>query len=159
MDKKIKNEHCLNFITRVTFELIPYWIEFAVLLSLGWGVGLEVFMPAKYLINSIMMTSSNGHIFRVTGSLWGESIGGFPSQRSMTQSSYVFFYLRLNKLLNKQSRRLWFGTPSRPFWRHCNAVTEKLTSLDNCNDYYKQMPFHKLRFLSISSDFRNHCSV
>ena len=33
-----------------------------------------------------------------------------------------FFYLRLNKRLSKQSRRLWFETPSRSLWRHCNVV-------------------------------------
>ena len=30
------------------------------------------------IVLAIMMTSSNGSIFRVTGPLWGESTGGFP---------------------------------------------------------------------------------
>ena len=30
--------------------------------------------------------------------------------------------LRLSKRLGKHSRRLWFETPSRPLWRHRNAV-------------------------------------
>ena len=29
--------------------------------------------------------------------------------------------LRLNKRLSKQSRLGWFGTLSRPLWRHCNV--------------------------------------
>ena len=33
----------------------------------------------------------------------------------------VVFYLRLNKRLRKQSRRLWFGTPSRSLWHHSNV--------------------------------------
>ena len=33
------------------------------------------------------------------------AIGGFPSQRPMTRSFDVFFDLRLNKKLSKQSRR------------------------------------------------------
>ena len=52
-----------------------------------------------------MMTSSNGTIFRVTGPLCGEFTGPseFPAQRPVTQSFDVFFDLRLNKLLSKQS--------------------------------------------------------
>ena len=37
-------------------------------------------------------------------------IGGFPSQRPVTQSFDIFFDLRLNKRLNKQSGRRWFET-------------------------------------------------
>ena len=39
--------------------------------------------------------------------------GEFPAQRSMTRSFDVFFDLRLNKRLNKQSSGWWFETPSR----------------------------------------------
>ena len=45
----------------------------------------------------------------------------FPTQRSVTQSFDVFFGLRLNKWLSKQWWGWWFGTLSRPFWRHCNG--------------------------------------
>ena len=34
----------------------------------------------------------------------------------------VFFDLRLNKRLGKQSWGWWFETLSCPLWRHCNAV-------------------------------------
>ena len=34
----------------------------------------------------------------------------------------VFFDLRLNKQLSKQSRRRWFETPLRSLWRHCNIL-------------------------------------
>ena len=46
-----------------------------------------------------MMTSSNGNIFLVTGSLCGEFTGpgDFPTQRPVTRSFDVFFDLRLNK--------------------------------------------------------------
>ena len=33
----------------------------------------------------------------------------------------VFFKLRLNKRLRKQSWGWWFDTPSRSFWCHCNS--------------------------------------
>ena len=46
--------------------------------------------------------------------------GEFPSQRPVTRSFDVFFDLRLNKQLSKQSRRWWFETPSRSLWRHCD---------------------------------------
>ena len=66
------------------------------------------------------MTSSNGNIFRVTGHLCGEFTGWFPTQRPVTRSFDVFFDLRLNKCLSKQSWRWWFETLSCPLWRHCN---------------------------------------
>ena len=47
--------------------------------------------------------------------------GEFPAQRPVTRSFDVFFDLRLNKRLSKQSWGWWFETPSRPLWRHCNA--------------------------------------
>ena len=39
----------------------------------------------------------------------------------VTRSFDVFFDLRLNKRLRKQSWRWWFETPSSPLWRHCNG--------------------------------------
>ena len=44
--------------------------------------------------------------------------GEFPAQRPVTRSFDVFFYLRLNKRLSKQSSAWWFDTLSRPLWRH-----------------------------------------
>ena len=49
--------------------------------------------------------------------------GEFPSQRPVTRSFDIFFYLRLNKRLSKQSWRRWFETPSRLLWRHCNGCS------------------------------------
>ena len=46
--------------------------------------------------------------------------GGFPSQMLVTWSADVFFDLRLNKRLSKQTRRRWFETQSRSLWCHCN---------------------------------------
>ena len=44
--------------------------------------------------------------------------GELPSKRPVTRSLDLLYDLRLNKRLNKQSRRGWFETPSRPLWRH-----------------------------------------
>ena len=70
------------------------------------------------------MTSANESVFRVTGHLCGEFTGPpgeFPTQRPVTQSFDVFFDLRLNKRLSKQSWGWWLETLSRPLWRHRNV--------------------------------------
>ena len=60
---------------------------------------------------------------RVTGPLWGESSGHrrIPLTKSVTRSFGVFFHLRRNKRLSKQSWGCWFETPSRTLWRQCNV--------------------------------------
>ena len=80
---------------------------------------------------AIMMTSSNGNIFRITGlcvwNLLAFCVGNstvtskFPTQRLVTQSFDVFFDLCLNKTLSKQSWGWWFETPSCSSWCHCNG--------------------------------------
>ena len=45
----------------------------------------------------------------------------FPAQMPVTRSFDVFFDLRRNKRLRKQSWGWWFETLSRPVWRHCNV--------------------------------------
>ena len=73
------------------------------------------------LVNYIM-TSSNGYIFRVTGTLTLPVTGEFPAQRPVTRSFDVFFDLRLNERLSKQSWGWWFETPLRPLWRYSNVL-------------------------------------
>ena len=46
--------------------------------------------------------------------------GEFPSQRPVTRSFDVFFDLRLNKHLGKQSLGWWLETTPCSLWRHCN---------------------------------------
>ena len=48
--------------------------------------------------------------------------GEFPLERPAARSFDVFFDLRLNKRLSKQSWGWWFETPSRSLWRHCNGT-------------------------------------
>ena len=47
--------------------------------------------------------------------------GEFPAQRPVTWSFDVFFDLRLNKWLSKQSWGWWFETLSCPLWGHSNG--------------------------------------
>ena len=86
--------------------------------------------PFPFIFTNIMMTPSNGNVFRFTGPLWGESTGPrwFPLTRPVTRNSDVFFDLCLNKRLSKQSRRRLFGTPSQSLWRHCflNPLTKRM---------------------------------
>ena len=72
----------------------------------------------------LMMTSSNGNIFRVTGPLCGESIGYrwiSLTKTSDARSFDVFFDVRPNKLLSKQWKCRRFETPWRSLWRRCNV--------------------------------------
>ena len=49
--------------------------------------------------------------------------------RSPTRSFDVFFELRLNKRLSKQSWGWWFETPSHPLCPHCNEYPVRI---NNC---------------------------
>ena len=89
-----------------------------------------------------MMTSSNRNIFCVTGPLCGKFTGDrwIPSQRPVTRSFDVFFYLRLNKRLSKQSRGWWFKTSSRSLWRHCNvspSLSELIGDTETTRNYLR----------------------
>ena len=108
-----------------------------------------------------MITSSNETIFRITGPLCGEVTGEFPSQWPVMQRFDVFFDLRLNKRLSKQSWSWWFEMPSGTLWRHCNDLKRcapalfisNITVLDervNCND---QDIFISLAYNIITEDF------
>ena len=56
--------------------------------------------------------------------------GEFPTQRPVTRNFDVFFDLRLNKRLSKQSWGWWFQTSSRPLWRHCNDYRFRADTCD-----------------------------
>ena len=84
------------------------------------SVHAELYSHVSSIETNIMMTSSNGNIFRVTGHLCGEFTGPgeFPTQRPVTRSFDVFFDMRLNKRLSKQSWGWWLEMQFRPLWRH-----------------------------------------
>ena len=70
-----------------------------------------------------MVTSSNGNVFLATGPLCGELTGPgeFHTQRPVARKFHVFFDLRLDKRLSRQSRRRWFEMQLSILWRHCNV--------------------------------------
>ena len=92
---------------------------YIVVTSLGKGTRITM------RLENIMMTSSNGNIFRVTGPLCGEFTGPgeFPTQRPVKRSFDVFFDLHLNTRLSKQPWGWWFETLSWLLWRHCNVAS------------------------------------
>ena len=63
--------------------------------------------------------------------------GEFTAQRPVTRSFDVFFDLRLNKRLSKQSRDWWFETPASSLWRHRNGVKS-----DSCTAHQILYSFH-----------------
>ena len=87
----------------------------------------------------IMMTSSNGNIFRVTGSLYGNSPVNSP-HKCQWRGALIFLWTAPEQRLSKQSRRRWFKTPSRSSWRHCSVL--------NFSELLKQYHVHILQVLS-----------
>ena len=78
-------------------------------------------------MNCCMMTSSNGHIFRVTGPLWGESTGHrwIPITKASDAELWFFVDLRVNKQLSKQSRRWWLETPLSRYFQPIRAIFDR----------------------------------
>ena len=70
--------------------------------------------------------------------------GEFAAQRPVTRSFDVFFDLRLNKRLSKQSWGWWFETLSRPLWRHCNGGIFPVLCIcfDICKLTFDILPVH-----------------
>ena len=71
--------------------------------------------------------------------------GEFPPQRPVKWSFDAFFYLRLNKWLRKQSRGLWFGTPSRSVWRQCNVEWQWKSIIETLLGATNQRHSHSVR--------------
>ena len=72
--------------------------------------------------------------------------GEFPAQRSVTRNFGVFFDLRLNKRLSKQSWGWWFETLSHPLWRHRNEYTEIIV-LEYVQTVIHNRPYKTVRVL------------
>ena len=118
----------INQARRCTHASVKDWSGELFMCSIFGTIFQQPFKPLKAnrLKFLYMMTSSNGNNFRVIGHLCGEFTGPseFPTQKPVTRSCDVFFDLRLNKRLSKQSWGWWFETLSRPLWRHCNEQPE-----------------------------------
>ena len=83
------------------------------------------------------MTPWHGNAFHITDPLWQEPLvlGGFPSQNASHTDRWLFIFVSLNKLLNKQSRFCWFELK----WFSCDIT------ILSCQYYNCQWSFNALR--------------
>ena len=91
------------------------------------------------------------HFPHFTDPLCGEFTSNrwIPTQRPVTRSFDVFFGVRLNKRLSKQSWSWWFETPSRSLWHHCYVMTSTT---------YDTMTLNGLReFITIINTWLKQC--
>ena len=101
-------------------HIIPVWLPQCNLLGEAWWQIIPFTNAHCHIDADVIKWKKNSAQLALCA---GNSpvTGEFPSQRPVTRSFDVFFGLRMNKRLSKQSRGWWFGTPSRSFWRHCNG--------------------------------------
>ena len=69
----------------------------------------------------------------------------FPAQKLVMQGFDVFFKLRLNKRLGKQSWGWWSERLSRPLWRHCIEMLSTAWFC-HCQDSLHEPPYEKSYF-------------
>ena len=87
--------------------------------------------------------------------------GEFPAQRPVMRILDVFFDLRLNKRLSKQSWGWWFQTLSCPLWRHSNDFQHPALASNNkihysyhdLKDQYLNIKFQALHLRESFSGF------
>ena len=129
------------FFIQITSALVPQrYIDESLLvhvmdhfaISCHWASVSEVVQPwlISHTIYKLMMETWWRHQMEAFSALLTLSAGNspvpgeFPSQRSVTRIFDVFFELRLNNRLIKQSWGWWSDTPSHSLWRHCNELCE-----------------------------------
>ena len=74
----------------------------------------------------------------------------FRAQMPVTRSFDVFYDLRLNKRLSKQSWGWWFETLLHPLWRHCNDAGNRCVCL---------LPIHTLNQCWLAVNSYHHLSL
>ena len=112
------SDYTVNRIALAIYQLIFYlhsWLEWANIISKGNGTKVSIgvtYMTVAWWRHQMVTFSPLPAICAGNSPVTGE----FPTQRPVTRSFDVFFDLRLNKRLNKQSWGWWFEMPSRPIW-------------------------------------------
>ena len=88
------------------------------------GIYVTLFIHKTAIVHlEVMMTSSIGNIFRVTGPLCEEFTGHHKGQwRRALMFSLIC--ARTNRWIKQFSWGWWFETPSRSSWRHCNGTDD-----------------------------------
>ena len=114
--------HLLQMCTHITHSRVPYYFN-----SFDWLIAMvETFSALLALCEGNSLVTVE-----------------FPSQRSVTRSFDVFFDLRPNKRLSKQTNRRWFKTPGRPLWRHRNVCCQPIR--DSIHQCWRRMPARQIR--------------
>ena len=121
---------------------------------------------------SSMMTSSNGNIFHVTGTLLNITCHRWIpcTQRPVTRSFDVLFDLRLNKRWNKQSLVWGFEMPSGSLWRQCNGMPctwktlDEITNilalfLSNWVNFIHRLRINRKTIYSVLLIYCSHCAL
>ena len=140
----VRKTHLRTNSFRIVVWEDSMWVHLAVVVTPAPGrphvgpMNLAIWGGTKIdwqIIIIIIMTSSNGNIFRVTGHLCGEFTGPrwIPRTKASDAELWYFFDLRLNKRLSKQSWGWWFETLSRPLWRRRNNWWCSIVSYSNYN--------------------------
>ena len=87
-------------------------------------------------------------------------IGEFPAQRPVTRSLDVFFDLRLNKRLSKQTWGWWFETSSRPLWRHCNVKRKGRHFDDIAATHHCMVSLMRTHYINVAIyPFKKWCQI
>ena len=108
-----------------TFTKWPTYVDD--MRSRGWWRWVDNNGPEnKYReATHIMMTSSNGNIFHVTGTLCGEFTGHrwIPRTKASDAELWCFLWSAtwINGWVNSREAGGWFEAPMRSLWRHCNV--------------------------------------
>ena len=91
------------------------WCDLSIFSCLAVSCAHHKFSGQHSNWNAVLMASSNGNIFRVSGHRW------IPRTKATDAGFCYFFDLPLNRQLGEQCRRWWFETLPCSLWRHCNV--------------------------------------
>ena len=112
-------QHLIWLTTNIVKASRHYWP------FVGWSTGhkgpvMRKAFPFDDVIHAVVI---KWNIFRVTGTLWGESTGHqwIPLTKASDTELWCLFDVHMNKRLSKQSRYWSFEMPWRSLWRHCNG--------------------------------------
>ena len=109
---EFENYALLSHIPRINELKVTYAFHLIISRGRSYLKGIRYFDPT---FNPVVVWTWWRHQMETFPCYWPfvRVTGEFPSHRSATRSFDVFFDLRLNKRLSKQSRRRWFETTSR----------------------------------------------
>ena len=92
---------------------------------LRWHCGNRMISSASW----VMMTSSNGNIFCVSGPLWRESIGNGGSPHKSQWRGALTFSLTCAWTNGWGNKGWWLEMQSRLLWRHCNVAMKDIDEI------------------------------